>query len=91
MESPLAFYEGGKPIVPAPDMLDGLQIVLKNMVAHIEKEFPKTLKFWRLQSPRHFHGGDWNQNGSCLSREPLKKSEVRAVYSSIFSFYVVLD
>ncbi|XP_071732555.1 protein trichome birefringence-like 12 [Rutidosis leptorrhynchoides] len=76
-ESPLAFYEGGKPIVPAPDMLGGLQIVLKNMAAHIHKEFPKTtLKFWRLQSPRHFYGGDWNQNGSCLSRDPLKESEL---------------
>nr|XP_043621700.1 protein trichome birefringence-like 12 [Erigeron canadensis] len=75
-ESPLAFYEGGKPIVPAPDMMNGLQIVLKHMAAHIEKEFPRTLKFWRLQSPRHFHGGDWNQNGSCLFDEPLKKSEL---------------
>ncbi|KAI3817729.1 hypothetical protein L1987_11527 [Smallanthus sonchifolius] len=75
-ESPLAFYEGGKPIVPAPDMLDGLQIVLKNMAAYIQKEFPKTLKFWRLQSPRHFHGGDWNQNGSCLFNKPLKDSEL---------------
>lgn len=76
-ESPLAFYKGGKPIVPAPDMLEGLQIVLKNMAAYVEKEFPKkTLKFWRLQSPRHFHGGDWNQNGSCLFSDPLKKSEL---------------
>ncbi|KAI7728477.1 hypothetical protein M8C21_031708 [Ambrosia artemisiifolia] len=74
-ESPLAFYQGGKPIVPAPDMLEGLQIVLKNMAAYIQKEFPKTLKFWRLQSPRHFHGGDWNQNGSCLFDKPLENSE----------------
>ncbi|GJU68618.1 ty3-gypsy retrotransposon protein [Tanacetum coccineum] len=75
-ESPLAFYKGGKPIVPATDMIDGLQIVLENMAAYTEKEFPKTLKFWRLQSPRHFHGGDWNQNGSCLFSEPLKKYEL---------------
>ncbi|XP_076894793.1 protein trichome birefringence-like 12 [Bidens hawaiensis] len=75
-ETPLAFYEGGKPIVPAPDMLDGLQIVLKNMAAYIDKEFPTTLKFWRLQSPRHFHGGDWNQNGSCLFDKPLENSEL---------------
>nr|GFA43387.1 protein trichome birefringence-like 12 [Tanacetum cinerariifolium] len=75
-ESPLAFYKGGKAIVPAPDMMGGLQIVLENMAAYIEKEFPKTLKFWRLQSPRHFYGGDWNQNGSCLFSEPLKKSEL---------------
>ncbi|KAJ0591381.1 putative PMR5 domain, PC-Esterase, protein trichome birefringence-like 12 [Helianthus annuus] len=75
-ESPLAFYQGGKPIVPAPDMLEGLQIVVKNMAAYIQKEFPKTLKFWRLQSPRHFHGGDWNQNGSCLFDKPLEDSEL---------------
>ncbi|KAD5318399.1 hypothetical protein E3N88_18345 [Mikania micrantha] len=74
-ESPLAFYEGGKPIVPPPDILDGLQIVLKNMAAYIQREFPTTLKLWRLQSPRHFHGGDWNQNGSCLFDKPLKNSE----------------
>ncbi|KAI3752955.1 hypothetical protein L2E82_24998 [Cichorium intybus] len=75
-DSPLAFYKKGKPIFPAPNMLEGLEIVLKNMVGYIEKEFPKTLKFWRLQSPRHFHGGDWNQNGSCLFDEPLKKFEL---------------
>ncbi|CAH1450498.1 unnamed protein product [Lactuca virosa] len=75
-ESPLAFYKRGKPIIPAPNMYEGLEIVLKNMVVYIEKEFPKTLKFWRLQSPRHFHGGDWNQNGSCLFDDPLKKFEV---------------
>ncbi|GKD23602.1 trichome birefringence-like protein 12, partial [Tanacetum coccineum] len=75
-ESPLVFYKGGKPIVPAPDMMGGLQIVLENMAAYIEKEFPKTLKFWRLQSPKHFYGGDWNQNGSCLFSEPLKESEL---------------
>lgn len=75
-ESPLVFYERGKPILPAPDMLDGLQIVLKNMASYIEKEFPETLKFWRLQSPRHFFGGDWNQNGSCLFDKPLDNSEL---------------
>lgn len=72
----LYFYQGGKPIVPAPDMMDGLQIVLKNMASHIQKEFPNTLKFWRLQSPRHFHGGDWNQNGTCLFDKPLNSPEV---------------
>ncbi|KAL2537130.1 Protein trichome birefringence-like 12 [Forsythia ovata] len=71
-EKPLVFFEGGKPIHPPLEMLDGFKVVLENMVAHIEKVFPKRiLKFWRLQSPRHFHGGDWNQNGSCLFDEPL--------------------
>ncbi|KAL6494614.1 Protein trichome birefringence-like 12 [Orobanche gracilis] len=50
----------------------GLKVVLENMVAHIEEVVPKrVLKFWRLQSPRHFHGGDWNQNGSCLFDDPF--------------------
>jgi hypothetical protein len=59
-------------------MLDGLKVVLGNMITYIEKEFPRnTLKFWRLQSPRHFYGGDWNQNGSCLFNKPLEENEVR--------------
>ncbi|KAK4378543.1 hypothetical protein RND71_000405 [Anisodus tanguticus] len=42
-----------------------------------EKELPeKTLKFWRLQSPRHFHGGEWNQNGSCTADELLDELQL---------------
>ncbi|CAL0313980.1 unnamed protein product [Lupinus luteus] len=75
-EKPLVFYKAGEPIVPPLGMLDGLKAVLGNMVASIQKDFPRnTLKFWRLQSPRHFYGGDWNQNGSCLFNQPLKKNE----------------
>lgn len=66
-------------------MLDGLKVVLENMVAHIEKVFPKkVLKFWRLQSPRHFHGGEWNQNGSCLFDEPLEEFQVNQKFGSNF-------
>ncbi|XP_019173036.1 PREDICTED: protein trichome birefringence-like 12 isoform X2 [Ipomoea nil] len=75
-ETPLVFYKAGQPIQPPLEMLDGFKVVLENMVAHIEKQFPKTLKFWRLQSPRHFHGGDWNQNGSCVFSEPLDESQL---------------
>lgn len=76
-ETPLVFYREGEPIFPAIEMLDGLKLVLENMVSYIQKEVPsRTLKFWRLQSPRHFYGGDWNQNGSCLFNEPLKEFEV---------------
>lgn len=58
-------------------MSDGLKVVVQNMVAHIEKVFPKkVLKFWRLQSPRHFHGGEWNQNGSCLFDQPLEEEQL---------------
>ena len=76
-ERPLVFYHAGQPISPPLEMLDGLKLVLENMVSYIQKKVPsKTLKFWRLQSPRHFYGGEWNQNGSCLFNEPLKESQV---------------
>ncbi|KAK6156702.1 hypothetical protein DH2020_010950 [Rehmannia glutinosa] len=76
-ESPLVFYKGGQPIHPSLEMMDGFKVVVENMVAHIEKVFPqKVLKFWRLQSPRHFHSGDWNQNGSCLFDEPLEEFQL---------------
>ncbi|KAI5661288.1 hypothetical protein M9H77_20611 [Catharanthus roseus] len=71
-ETPLVFYKAGKPIYPPLKLLDGLKVVLEHTVDHIEKLFPReTLIFWRLQSPRHFYGGDWNQNGSCMFSEPL--------------------
>ncbi|PIN16907.1 hypothetical protein CDL12_10441 [Handroanthus impetiginosus] len=76
-ETPLVFFKGGQPIHPPLEMLDGLKVVLEYMVAHIDKVFPKNVhKFWRLQSPRHFHGGEWNQNGSCLFDEPLKEYQL---------------
>ncbi|KAG6406727.1 hypothetical protein SASPL_134336 [Salvia splendens] len=76
-ETPLVFFKDGQPIHPPLDLTGGLKVVVKNMVSHIEKAFPKkALKLWRLQSPRHFHGGDWNQNGSCLFDNPLEESEL---------------
>ncbi|EXB51454.1 hypothetical protein L484_010434 [Morus notabilis] len=76
-ETPLVFYQSGQPIIPPLEMLDGLKLVLQNMVSHIQKDLPqKTLKFWRLQSPRHFYGGDWNQNGSCMFNNPLEEPEL---------------
>ncbi|EOX97314.1 Gb:AAD15463.1 isoform 2, partial [Theobroma cacao] len=75
-ETPLVFYQHGRPISPPLGLLDGLQVVLENMVRYIEKEVPKSnLKFWRLQSPRHFYGGEWNQNGSCLFDRPLEEDQ----------------
>ncbi|KNA08878.1 hypothetical protein SOVF_158710 [Spinacia oleracea] len=76
-ETPLVFYQKGKPILSALDFQDGLKVVLKSMISYIEKEAPSTtLKFWRLQSPRHFFGGEWNQNGSCLFDEPLEEPQL---------------
>ncbi|GAB4853370.1 Protein trichome birefringence-like 12 [Ancistrocladus abbreviatus] len=76
-ETPLVFYNRGQPIIPPLEILDGLKVVLRNMISYIEKEVPSnTLKFWRMQSPRHFYGGEWNQNGSCLSDEPLEETQL---------------
>ncbi|KAE8690730.1 Protein trichome birefringence-like 12 [Hibiscus syriacus] len=76
-ETPLVFYRHGRPINPPLGLLDGFQVVLENMVRHIQKEVPKnTLKFWCLQSPRHFYGGEWNQNGSCLFDRPLEEDQL---------------
>lgn len=71
------FYNVGQQIHPPLEMLDGFKVVLENMVSYIQKHLPhKTLKFWRLQSPRHFYGGDWNKNGSCLFSDPLEELQV---------------
>ncbi|WCJ18148.1 Protein trichome birefringence-like 12 [Euphorbia peplus] len=77
MEKPLVFYRAGQPILPPLELFDGLKVVLENMISYIQKEVPsKTLKFWRLQSPRHFYGGDWNENGSCMSNKLLNEDEL---------------
>ena len=76
-EKPLVFYRAGQPVLPPLNMLDGLKLVLENMVSYIEKDLPsKILKFWRLQSPRHFYGGEWNQNGSCMFKDPIEELQV---------------
>ncbi|KAM2701096.1 hypothetical protein EV2_002965 [Malus domestica] len=76
-ETPLTFYRVGEPILPPLDILDGFKVVLENMVPYIQNKVPhKTLKIWRLQSPRHFYGGDWNQNGSCLFNKPLEEQQL---------------
>nr|CAD1840781.1 unnamed protein product [Ananas comosus var. bracteatus] len=70
-ETPLVFYREGKPIDPPLGIFDGLKVVLESMASYIDREVPKqTLKLWRTQSPRHFYGGEWDHNGSCLFDEP---------------------
>uniref|UniRef100_A0A0D6R5I2 Uncharacterized protein n=1 Tax=Araucaria cunninghamii TaxID=56994 RepID=A0A0D6R5I2_ARACU len=65
-ETPLVFYREGSLISPLFSIKDGLHVVLQSMASYIERTIPKDrLKLWRTQSPRHFHGGEWNQNGSC--------------------------
>lgn len=76
-ETPLVFYEGGRPIEPPLSIPDGLKRVIKSMAAYIDAEAPSTtLKLWRTQSPRHFHGGEWDRNGSCVTDKLLKEDEV---------------
>lgn len=76
-ETPLVFYRAGKPILPPLGIKDGLKVVLESMVSYIKNNVPsKTLLFWRLQSPRHFYGGDWNHNGSCLFSDPLEEHQL---------------
>jgi hypothetical protein len=47
---------------------EGLATVVKSMLDFIDDIVPAhVLKVWRLQSCRHFQGGEWNKNGSCSS------------------------
>ncbi|KAK1269554.1 hypothetical protein QJS04_geneDACA006456 [Acorus gramineus] len=76
-KTPLVFYREGKPVIPPLGISDGLRVVLNSIIPIIEREVPRTtLKFWRMQSPRHFHGGEWNQNGSCLFDHPLDEIQL---------------
>ncbi|CAA7409408.1 unnamed protein product [Spirodela intermedia] len=78
-ETPLVFYKDGEPMVPPLSILEGLEVVLNHTVGYIGREVPRrTLKFWRSQSPRHFYGGEWNQNGSCLFKKPIKEDQLDA-------------
>uniref|UniRef100_A0ACD5TBJ9 Uncharacterized protein n=1 Tax=Avena sativa TaxID=4498 RepID=A0ACD5TBJ9_AVESA len=85
-ETPLVFYKGGKPIEPPLSIFDGLKVVLKSMASYIESEVPgKTLKLWRTQSPRHFDGGEWDHNGSCVSHRLLEEHELDSWFDPRFN------
>ncbi|KAB2633912.1 protein trichome birefringence-like 12 [Pyrus ussuriensis x Pyrus communis] len=59
------------------DMSYRFKVALENMVSYVQNKVPhKTLKIWRLQSPRHFYGGDWNQNDSCLFNKLIDKQQL---------------
>ncbi|KAK1614086.1 hypothetical protein QYE76_019603 [Lolium multiflorum] len=84
--TPLVFYKGGKPIEPPLDIFNGLKVVLKSVASYIEREVPsKTLKLWRTQSPRHFDGGEWDHNGSCMSDRLLEEHELDSWFDPRFS------
>ncbi|CAN6242776.1 unnamed protein product [Urochloa humidicola] len=78
-ETPLVFYRGGEPIEPTLSIHDGLKVVIKSMASYIDREMPtKTLKLWRTQSPRHFYGGEWDHNGSCVTDRLLEEDELES-------------
>jgi len=84
-ETPLVFYKGGIPIEPPLGIFDGLKVVLKSMASYIEREVPgKTLKLWRTQLPRHFDGGEWDHNGSCVSDRLLEEHELDSWFGPRF-------
>ncbi|CAL5086616.1 unnamed protein product [Urochloa decumbens] len=82
IQSPMLFFEKGKPIVPPLLPSDGLDLALQHMVTFVNKSVkPNVLKFFRTQSPRHFEGGDWNEGGSCQRNQPLSSEEVEEFFS----------
>ncbi|XP_066339821.1 protein trichome birefringence-like 12 [Miscanthus floridulus] len=84
-DTPLVFYKGGKPIEPTLDIHNGLKVVLKSIASYIKREVPrKTLKLWRTQSPRHFYGGEWDHNGSCVSDRLLEEHELNSWFDPRF-------
>ncbi|TKW38405.2 hypothetical protein SEVIR_1G111900v4 [Setaria viridis] len=79
-ETPLLFYRGGEPIEPPLSIHDGMKVVIKSMASYIDREMPssRTLKLWRSQSPRHFDGGEWDHNGSCVTGRLLEEDELES-------------
>ncbi|KAK6805558.1 hypothetical protein RDI58_003343 [Solanum bulbocastanum] len=82
VKSPMIFFEKGDPVVPPLSPDRGLDMVLKHMIAYVDKRMrPATMVFMRTQSPRHFEGGDWDQGGSCQRSQPLSPQEVEELFS----------
>ncbi|GLT85892.1 hypothetical protein SLE2022_040640 [Rubroshorea leprosula] len=79
---PMLFFENNLPVIPPipPDV--GLVKALKNMILFADRgSRPRTIKFFRTQSPRHFEGGDWNQGGSCQRLQPMLPEQVEELFS----------
>ncbi|CAK9167883.1 unnamed protein product [Ilex paraguariensis] len=77
VKSPMLFFEKGSPVVPTIPPDAGLDMVLKHMVSFLEgKTRSNTVVFFRIQCPRHFEGGDWDQGGSCLRLQPFSPQKV---------------
>ncbi|XP_062186393.1 protein trichome birefringence-like 13 [Phragmites australis] len=82
IQSPMLFFEKGKPIIPPLLPPAGLDLALQHMITFVNKTMrPNAVKFFRTQSPRHFEGGDWNEGGSCQRNQPLSSEEVEEIFS----------
>ncbi|KAK7319545.1 hypothetical protein RJT34_04267 [Clitoria ternatea] len=82
VKSPMLFFKKGQPLIPPLHPDQGLDIVLKLMIQYVEdKARPGAVKFFRTQSPRHFEGGDWDQDGSCQRDWPLSAEQVEELFS----------
>ncbi|KAL6658013.1 hypothetical protein ACP70R_005793 [Stipagrostis hirtigluma subsp. patula] len=82
IQSPMLFFEKGRPVIPPLLPPAGLDLALQHMITFVNKATgPNVVKFFRTQSPRHFEGGDWNEGGSCQRNQPLTSSEVEELFS----------
>ncbi|KAI5069549.1 hypothetical protein GOP47_0015850 [Adiantum capillus-veneris] len=82
VKTPMIFFEKGEPIIPTKPPEEGLDMVLKSMIAYVEQRMPaEGLMFLRMQSPRHFEGGDWNEGGSCHRSKPLTEEEAKTWFA----------
>ncbi|KAL0422466.1 UNVERIFIED_CONTAM: protein trichome birefringence-like 12 [Sesamum latifolium] len=74
-ETPLVFFKGGRPIHPPLEMSDGLKVVVQNMVAHIEKVFPK----------RYSSSGGYSHQGTFMVASGIR-TEVACLISLLKKF-----
>uniref|UniRef100_A0A453BFU2 Uncharacterized protein n=1 Tax=Aegilops tauschii subsp. strangulata TaxID=200361 RepID=A0A453BFU2_AEGTS len=89
IQSPMLFFEKGKPIIPPLLPPQGLDLTLKHMITFVNKAMrPNGLKFFSTQSPRHFEGGDWNE-GQSISRHFISPTSTMRTALSLLSFLAV--
>ncbi|KAF6148082.1 hypothetical protein GIB67_024257 [Kingdonia uniflora] len=68
----MLFFEKGLPVIHPIEPEIGLDIVLKNLIFYVNRRMrPAGIRIFRIQSPRNFEEGDWDQGGSCQRVQPL--------------------
>ncbi|MCO5601687.1 hypothetical protein L7F22_055810 [Adiantum nelumboides] len=82
VKTPMLFFQRGEPVIPTKSPEEGLDMVLGNMLAYVERRMSaEGLMFLRTQSARHFEGGDWNEGGRCHRSKPLAEEEAKAWFA----------